>query len=388
MAGGRKGSHKGKSHQKKTSSESNEETTCAAQDATLFLDAPSNPAKRSRIEEADEFNHEETLKIFESLMQKCESRQSDMFAKISLANQFVVNFLPLLVDFIKSQKGVIQMKKQIEKQETEIKTLKEELLKDQIPKSLMQKVKSTNEQLKAQEKEIKTVKKELFKCKKSTREQIELQETETEALKEELAEEFLNCQLSKSTEKQLELQDAEIKTLKHELLNCQITNSTKSVIVKNLEPELESDRESPNQLRATFNKVLNDMGIQKETTVCDIFRIKSKSPPPTTPQIAVHEPVKITFLNKIQKSNFLKNLKNLKTYKNLKVSIDCPSLLLPEYKTASKKAYDIRTNKPGTQTILTIKNQKIVILTRNEVETTYKELKEETIQEQVEPTNS
>ena len=56
MAGGRKGSHKGKSHQKKTSSESNEETTCAAQDTNLFLDAPSNPVKRSRIEETDEFN--------------------------------------------------------------------------------------------------------------------------------------------------------------------------------------------------------------------------------------------------------------------------------------------------------------------------------------------
>ena len=249
-------------------------------------------------------------------------------------------------------------------------------------------MKSTNEQLKVQEKEIKALKKEVFKCKKSTREQIELQETETEALKEELAEELLNCQLSKSTEKQLELQDAEIKTLKHELLNCQITNSTKSVIVKNLEPELESDRESPNQLRATFHKVLNDMGIQKETTVCDIFRIKSKSPPPTTPQIAVHEPVKITFLNKIQKSNFLKNLKNLKTYKNLKVSIDCPSLLLPDYRSASKKAYDIRTENPGTQTILTIKNHKIVILTRNTGETTYKEFKEEIIQESVEPISS
>ena len=360
MAGGRKGSHKGKSHQKKkeNSCESIEETTCAASEASLFLATPSNPAKRCRTEETDEFNPEETLKIFESLMQKCENTRSpfDMCAKISLAYQFVVNYLPLVVDFIKSQKGVIEMKRKIEKQETEIKTLKEELLKGQIPKSQLQRVKSTNEQLKVQEKEIKALKKEVFKCKKSTREQIELQETETEALKEELAEELLNCQLSKSTKNQLELQETEIMTLKRELLNCQITNSTKSVIVKNLEPE--SDRESPKQLCTTFNKVLNDMGIQKETTVCDIFRIKSKSPPPTAPQIAVHEPVKITFLNKLQKSNFLKNLKNLKTYKNLKVSIDCPSLLLPEYKTASKKAHDIRTNKPGTQTILTIKNQK------------------------------
>ena len=388
MAGGRKGSHKGKSHQKKkeNSCESIEETTCAASEASLFLATPSNPAKRCRTEETDEFNPEETLKIFESMMQECEKKHVDMFPKIGLTYRFVVNFLPLLVDFLKSQRGVIEMKRQIEKQGTEIKTLKEELLKSQIPKSQLQRVKSTNEQLKVQEKEIKALKKEVFKCKKSTREQIELQETETEALKEELAEELLNCQVSKSTQKQLELQETEIMTLKRELLNCQITNSTKSVIVKNLEPE--SDRESPKQLCTTFNKVLNDMGIQKETTVCDIFRIKSKSPPPTAPQIAVHEPVKITFLNKLQKSNFLKNLKNLKTYKNLKVSIDCPSLLLPEYKTASKKAYDIRTNKPGTQTILTIKNQKVVILTRNEVETTYKELKEETIQEQVEPISS
>ena len=175
----------------------------------MFLATPSNPAKRCRTEETDEFNPEETLKIFESLMQKCENTRSpfDMCAKISLAYQFVVNYLPLVVDFIKSQKGVIEMKRKIEKQETEIKTLKEELLKGQIPKSQLQRVKSTNEQLKVQEKEIKALKKEVFKCKKSTREQIELQETETEALKEELAEELVNCQLPKSTEKRLELHD-------------------------------------------------------------------------------------------------------------------------------------------------------------------------------------
>ena len=186
MAGGRKGSHKGKSHQKKkeNSCESIEETTCAASEASLFLATPSNPAKRCRTEETDEFNSEETLKMFESMMQECENKHVDMFAKIGLTYTFVVNYLPLLVDILKSQKGVIEMKRQIEKQGTEIKTLKEELLKSQIPKSQLQRVKSTDEQLKVQEKEIKALKKEVFKCKKSTREQIELQETETEALKE------------------------------------------------------------------------------------------------------------------------------------------------------------------------------------------------------------
>ena len=92
MAGGRKGSHIGKSHQKKkeNSCESIEETTCAASEASLAT--PSNPTKRCRTEETDEFNPEETLKIFESLMQKCENTRSpfDMCAKISLAYQFVV----------------------------------------------------------------------------------------------------------------------------------------------------------------------------------------------------------------------------------------------------------------------------------------------------------
>ena len=79
MAGGRKGSHKGKSHQKKkeNSCESIEETTCAASEASLFLATPSNPAKRCRTEETDEFNPEETLKFFESMMQKGENKHVD-----------------------------------------------------------------------------------------------------------------------------------------------------------------------------------------------------------------------------------------------------------------------------------------------------------------------
>ena len=73
MAGGRKGRHKGKSHQmeNKTYSESNEDTTCGALVTGLFLAAPSNPAKRSIIEDTDEFNPEETQKfLFDAEMWK------------------------------------------------------------------------------------------------------------------------------------------------------------------------------------------------------------------------------------------------------------------------------------------------------------------------------
>ena len=152
------------------------------------------------------------------------------------------------------------------------------------------------------------------------------------------------------------LQDKEIKSLKSKVLDNQISKSSKSVIVKGLEPE--TIHETPSQLKTTFNKVLKDMGIESKTNVCEIYRIKSKTPPPTAPQMAVHEPVKVAFQNSLQRSTFMKNLKNLKTYKNLKISMDCPKLLIPNYRLADQKAYDLRTQTPGTKTILTITSLK------------------------------
>ena len=170
------------------------------------------------------------------------------------------------------------------------------------------------------------------------------------------------------------LQGEEIKSLKSQILDNQISKASKSVIVKGLEPE--TLNETPNQLKTTFNKVLTDMGIQSNTTVCEIFRIKSKTPPPTAPQMTVHEPVKIAFLTSFERKTFMKNLKNLKTYRNLKISMDCPQMLLPQYKIAEEKAYDLRTQNPGTKTILTIKDQKIKILLKGKNQNNYKEWKE------------
>ena len=170
------------------------------------------------------------------------------------------------------------------------------------------------------------------------------------------------------------LQGEEIKSLKSQLLNNQISKASKSVIVKGLEPE--TLNETPNQLKTTFNKVLIDMGIQSNTTVCEIFRIKSKTPPPTAPQMTIHEPVKIAFLTSFERKNFMKNLKNLKAYRNLKISMDCPQMLQPQYKIAEEKAYDLRTQNPGTKTILTIKDQKIIILLKGKDQNNFKEWKE------------
>ena len=56
--------------------------------------------------------------------------------------------------------------------------------------------------------------------------------------------------------------------------------------------------------------------------------------------------------------------------------MDCPQMLLPEYRIADKKAYDLRAQAPGTKTILTIKDQKVIILAKGPEQNTYKEWKE------------
>ena len=177
------------------------------------------------------------------------------------------------------------------------------------------------------------------------------------------------------------LQREEIKSLKSHLLNSQISKASKSVIVKGLKPE--TPNETTSQLRTTFNKVLTEMGIQSNITTCNIFRIKSKTPPPTAPKKEVHEPVKISFLTSFERKMFMKNLKNLRTYQNLKISMDCPQMLLPEYRIADKKAYDLRAQAPGTKTILTIKDQKVIILAKGPEQNTYKEWKEPITEEEI-----
>ena len=89
------------------------------------------------------------------------------------------------------------------------------------------------------------------------------------------------------------------------------------------------------------------MSIKSDVTICDIFRIKSKTPS-MPPQTKAHEHVKIAFQNNSERSAFMKNLKNLKAYKNLKISMDCPIMLRPEYRFADQKAFELRAQTPST----------------------------------------
>ena len=60
--------------------------------------------------------------------------------------------------------------------------------------------------------------------------------------------------------------------------------------------------------------------------------------------------------------------------------MDCPKSLLPQHEIADKKAYELRTLTPGTKTIITIKNQKIVLLVKGIDRNTFKEWKDPVVE--------
>ena len=166
-------------------------------------------------------------------------------------------------------------------------------------------------------------------------------------------------------------QQNQIEELNNEIIDIQIANSSKNLIIKNL-PQA-NPTENDEQLKEAFDRVLDDMQITEELFISDIFRLNLRIQP-SPPSKQIFRPVKICFQHKYYKQLFLKNLKNLRQIKNLKITMDCPKKLLPEYRIKEKEAYDIRSGDRKIRTLLAIKNRKIVILAKKANERSYSEI--------------
>ena len=171
------------------------------------------------------------------------------------------------------------------------------------------------------------------------------------------------CEGTKDLKERMKVLEKENANLKKELINDQVNQSQLSVIVKNLEPET-TGRESPFQLKQTFEKVLLDMECNSECTVADIFRLKSNSA--TTAAKSTFPPAKITFLTKFEKSTFMQNLKKLDKYKAISVSPHVPKILQPLYKSQDKILYELRKKEKNLKGHLQIRGQKVIIMTKTE----------------------
>ena len=170
----------------------------------------------------------------------------------------------------------------------------------------------------------------------------------------------------------LETLQGEVSDLKKEVLNNQIQESAKSVIIRELPPLKTSGRETPFDIKTQVENMLTEIGIKDETKITDVYRLRGGK----TDEYAgrgVFLPVKVTFSSKFDIGLVFKNLKHLKDFKSIKVARDYPRLLLADFKKLDRVAWKIRQDLPGSKTNIRIKNSKLVLFVKKSNEPHFQE---------------
>ena len=215
-------------------------------------------------------------------------------------------------------------------------------------------------------------------------EQIAVLQTEVEDLKTQnlelrteiadLKKEVLNQEMPEVED--LMTENAELKTevsdLKKDVLNQQIHRSQKSVIIRAL-PQKNPGKESPLELRNQFDQVLKELKISQDVKISDICRLKSNQ---NVTKKAKSEflPTKVEFSTRFEKGLFFSKLKDLKTFKEIRVSSDIPKILLEQYKKLDKMGYDIRQLEPDTKYRISLKGQDLSLFIKKDNEKNFQEV--------------
>ena len=170
----------------------------------------------------------------------------------------------------------------------------------------------------------------------------------------------------------LETLQGEVYDLKKEVLNNQIQESAKSVIIRELPPLKTSGRETPFEIKTQVENMLTEIGIKDETKIIDVYRLRGGKTDEYSGR-SVFLPVKVTFSSKFDIGLVFKNLKNLKDFKSIKVNRDYPRLLLDDFKKLDRVAWKIRQDHSGSKTNIRIKNSKLVLFVKKSNEPHFQE---------------
>ena len=235
--------------------------------------------------------------------------------------------------------------------QTEVEDLKTENTASVVPKFTEQitVLQAEVEDLKTQNLELKT----------------EIADLKKEALNQEMPE--VEDLMSENAELKTEVSD-----LKKDVLNQQIHRSQKSVIIRAL-PQKNPGKESPLELRNQFEQVLKELKISQDVKISDICRLKSNQ---DVAKKAKSEflPTKVEFSTRFEKGLFFSKLKDLKAFKEIRVSSDVPKMLLEQYKELDRRGYEIRTAEPGTKYRISLKGQNLSLFIKEQNEKKFQEV--------------
>ena len=300
-----------------------------------------NPKKRARE------NSEKLMDEMEIMQKLCKricrfDRNSEMLSDHCERFNDVTTSLATMMPKLFEQITLLQ---------TEVEDLKTENTASVVPKFTEQitVLQAEVEDLKTQNLELKT----------------EIADLKKEALNQEMPE--VEDLMSENAELKTEVSD-----LKKDVLNQQIHRSQKSVIIRAL-PQKNPGKESPLELRNQFEQVLKELKISQDVKISDICRLKSNQ---DVAKKAKSEflPTKVEFSTRFEKGLFFSKLKDLKAFKEIRVSSDVPKMLLEQYKELDRRGYEIRTAEPGTKYRISLKGQNLSLFIKKQNEKIFQEV--------------
>ena len=165
-------------------------------------------------------------------------------------------------------------------------------------------------------------------------------------------------------------------SMKQQLLNQEISQCQKSIIVKSL-PSINGreDDESNDDLQESFERVLTQMKLKGQVHIADIYRLKSKQTKSIASGRSLFSPVRVDFKSMIDRRKFFKNIQNINgsIFNEIQINQCVAKSMEKEYKQLDKIGFDLRKASPGTKVKIVISKQKYKLLVKTPTEKTYSE---------------
>ena len=165
-------------------------------------------------------------------------------------------------------------------------------------------------------------------------------------------------------------------SMKQQLLNQEISQCQKSIIVKSL-PSIHGreDDESNEDLQESFERVLTQMKLKGQVQISEIYRLKSKQNKSIASKGSLWSPVRVDFMSMIDKRKFFKNIQNINgsIFNEIQINQCVVKSMEKEYKELDKIGFNLRKASSDTKVKIVISKQKYKLLVKTPTEKTYSE---------------
>ncbi len=156
--------------------------------------------------------------------------------------------------------------------------------------------------------------------------------------------------------------EKKVDTFDTKFKKMEVEKASRSLIIKGLplHPKSMNRTETRMQTIESCSNLLKVLNIQNEVIMDDAYRFPAKKDKKGALLIPS---IKLSLCSKIGVNIFMQSLSKLtEQYQNVKISREIPEFLMPKNATLEKTAYEWRKGRKGRKTVITIRQNDLVLL--------------------------